>query len=69
MQEPNSNKIKTSQPQRGSDKEAQYSLPEEVGGGWWPGHADQPGSWAPQPQPGHVASPHWSPTSDVKALM
>jgi len=34
--------VKTGQPQRGSDKEAQYSLPEEVGGGWWPGQADRP---------------------------
>ena len=32
--------VKTGQPQRGSDKETQDSLPEEVGGGWWPGQAD-----------------------------
>ena len=59
--------VKTGQPQRGSDKEAQGSLPEEVGGGLWPGQADRPGPWAPPPQPGHVASPHWSPTLVVKA--
>jgi len=29
----NQNEVKTGQPQRGSDKEAQHSLPEEVGGG------------------------------------
>ena len=34
--------VKTGQPQCGSDKEAQYSLPEEVGGGWWPGQDDRP---------------------------
>ena len=34
--------IKTGQPQRGSDKEAQDSPPEEVGGGWWPEQADRP---------------------------
>ena len=34
--------VKTGQPQCGSDKEAQDSLPEEVGGGWWPGQADRP---------------------------
>ena len=34
--------VKTGQPQRGSDKEAQYSLPEEDGGGCWPGQADRP---------------------------
>src|SRR6185312_10670851 len=34
-------RVKTGQPQRGSDKEAQYTLPEEVGGGWWPGQADR----------------------------
>ena len=38
----NPNEVKTGQPQRGPDKEAQDSLPEEVGGGWWPGQADQP---------------------------
>ena len=32
--------VKTGQPQSGSDKEAQDSPPEEVGGGWWPGQAD-----------------------------
>ena len=37
--------VKTGQPQRGSDKEAQDSLPEEVGGGWWPGQADRP-TWS-----------------------
>ena len=36
------NEVKTGQPQHGSDKEAQDSLPEEVGGGWWPGQADRP---------------------------
>ena len=41
----NPNEVKTGQPQRGSDKEAQDSLPEEVGGGWWPGQADRP-SWS-----------------------
>ena len=59
--------VKIGQPQCGSDKEAQDSLPEEVGGGWWPGQADRPGLWVPPPQPGHVASPHWSPASVVKA--
>ena len=38
----NPNEVKIGQPQRGSDKEAQDSLPEEVGGGWWPGQADRP---------------------------
>ena len=33
--------VKAGQPQRGSDKEAQDSPPEEVGGGWYPGQADQ----------------------------
>ena len=37
--------VKTGQPQCGSDKEAQDSLPEEVGGGWWPGQADRP-TWS-----------------------
>ena len=37
--------VKTGQPQRGSDKEAQDSPPEEVGGGWWPEQADQP-TWS-----------------------
>ena len=37
--------VKTGQPQHGSDKEAQDSLPEEVGGGWWPGQADRP-TWS-----------------------
>ena len=37
--------VKTGQPQRGSDKEAQDSPPEEVGGGWWPGQADRP-TWS-----------------------
>ena len=41
----NPNEVKTSQPQRGPDKEAQDSLPEEVGGGWWPGQADRP-TWS-----------------------
>ena len=41
----NPNEVKTGQPQRGSDKEAQYSLPEEVWGGWWPGQADRP-TWS-----------------------
>ena len=36
------NKVKTGQPQCGSDKEAQDSLPEEVGGSWWLGQADRP---------------------------
>ena len=31
----------TGQTQHGPDKEAQDSLPEEVGGGWWPGQAGQ----------------------------
>ena len=67
----NPNKVKTGQPQRGSDKEAQDSLPEEVGGGWWHEQAGRPtwsadlAPWAPPPQPGHVASPHWSPTPVV----
>ena len=67
--------VKTGQPQCGSDKEAQDSLPREVGGGWWHGQADRPTwlvdlvPWAPPPQPGHVASPHWSPTSVVKASL
>ena len=38
----NPNEVKTGQPQCGSDKEAQHSLPEEVGGGWRPGQANQP---------------------------
>ena len=38
------NEVKTGQPQHGSDKKAQDSLPEEVGGGWWPGQADRPTS-------------------------
>ena len=37
--------VKTGQPQRGPDNEAQDSLPEEVGGGWWPGQADRP-TWS-----------------------
>jgi len=37
--------VKTGQPQRGSDKEAQNSPPEEVGGGWWPGQANRP-TWS-----------------------
>ena len=41
----NPNEVKTGQPQRGPDKEAQDSLPEEVGGGWWPGQADRP-TWS-----------------------
>jgi len=41
----NSNPFKTDQDQRGPDKEAQDSLPEEVGGGWWPGQADRP-TWS-----------------------
>ena len=41
----NPNKVKTGQPQHGSDKEAQDSLLEEVGGGWWPGQADRP-TWS-----------------------
>ena len=64
----NPNEVKTGQPQCGPDKEAQDSLPEEVGGGWWPRQADRPGPWAPPPQPGHVAPPHWSLTSVVKVL-
>ena len=60
--------VKTGQPQCGSDEEAQESLPEEVGGGWWLGQADRPGPWAPPPQPGHVAPPHRSLTSVVKVL-
>ena len=70
----NPNEVKTGQPQCGSDKEAQDSLPEEVGGGWWPGQADRPtylvglpGPWAPPSQLGHMASPYWSPTSVVMA--
>ena len=65
--------VKTGQSRCGSDKEAQDSLAEEVGGGWWPGQADRPtwsadlAPWAPPPQPGHVASPHWSPTPVVMA--
>ena len=59
--------VKTGQHQRGSDKAAQESPPKEVGGGWWPGEADRPGPWTPPPQPGHVASPRWSPTSVVQA--
>ena len=40
----NSNEVKTGQPQCGSDKEAQDSLPKEVGGGWCPGRpTDLPG--------------------------
>ena len=38
----NPNEVKTGQPQRGSDKETQDSLPEEVRGGWWPEQADRP---------------------------
>ena len=38
-------RVKTGQPQCGPDKEAQDSLPEEVGGGWWPGQADRP-TWS-----------------------
>ena len=34
--------VKTGQPQCRSDKEAQDSPLEEVGGGWWPGQADRP---------------------------
>ena len=41
----NPNEVKRGQQQRGSDKEAQDSLPEEVGGGWWPGQADRP-TWS-----------------------
>ena len=37
--------VKIGQPQRRPDKEAQDSLPEEVGGGWWPGQADRP-TWS-----------------------
>ena len=37
--------VKTGQPQRGSDKEAQYSLPEEVGCSWWPEQAHRP-TWS-----------------------
>ena len=37
--------VKTGQPQRGSDKEAQDSPPEEVGGGWWLRKADRP-TWS-----------------------
>ena len=37
--------VKTGQPQRGSDKEAQDSPPEEVGGSWWPEQADRP-TWS-----------------------
>ena len=55
----NPNEVKTGQPQRGPDKEAQDSLVEKVGGGWWPGQADQV-PWAPPPQPGHVTPPHRS---------
>ena len=38
-------RVKTDQPQCGSDKEAQDSLPEEVRGGWWPVQADRP-TWS-----------------------
>jgi len=41
----NPNVVKTGQPQRGPDKEAQDSLPEEVGGGWWTEQADRP-TWS-----------------------
>src|SRR6185312_14673249 len=41
----NPNEVKTGQPQHTLDKEAQDSLPEEVGGGWWPGQADRP-TWS-----------------------
>src|SRR6185312_17429704 len=37
--------VKSCQPQRGSDKEAQDSPPEEVGGGLWPGQTDRP-TWS-----------------------
>ena len=37
--------VNTGQPQRRSDKEAQDSPPEEVGGGWWPGQTDRP-TWS-----------------------
>src|SRR6185503_11650473 len=57
--------VKTGQPQRRSDKEAQDSPPEEVGGGGLEARAGRPtylvgrpGPWAPPPQPGHVALPH-----------
>jgi len=38
----NPNEVKTGKPQYGSEKEAQDSLLEEVGGGWWPGQANWP---------------------------
>ena len=38
----NPNEVKTGQPQCGSDKEAQDSLPEDVGGGWWHEQVDRP---------------------------
>ena len=65
--------VKTGQPQHGSDKEAQDSLPEEVRGqlvarvGRPTYLVGRPSPWSPPPQPGHVASPHWSPTSVVMA--
>ena len=37
--------VKTGQPQRGPDKEAQDNLSEEVGGSWWPGQANRP-TWS-----------------------
>src|SRR6185312_15662735 len=37
--------VKTGQPQCGIDKEAQDSLPEEIGGGWLPEQANRP-TWS-----------------------
>ena len=37
--------VNIDQSQRESDKEAQNSLPEEVGGSWWPRQADRP-TWS-----------------------
>ena len=52
--------VKTGQPQRGSDKEAQHSLPEEVGAGWQPGQADRPTWSADQARgPHHLNQGTW----------
>ena len=50
--------VKTRQTPAFRQEEAQDSPLEGDGGGWWPGHADRPGPWAPPPQVRHMSSPH-----------
>ena len=66
--------VKTGQAQRGSDKRGPWQPTRRCWGrllaraGRPTYLVGRPGLWAPPPQPGHVAPPHWSLTSVVKVL-